>query len=112
MQSYGTLEPGKYYLIQEKEGSGLVLLYILMATDKAVLADYVDSARERLWLRKTDTFHELVEILSDEHASLYQMLTSEEGEPGTDHWPDTDETEDFDAFWTRQQDDPDLPYKN
>ncbi|HZH01420.1 MAG TPA: hypothetical protein VEY32_10085 [Flavisolibacter sp.] len=66
MYTYGLLEPGCYYLIQEKEDSPITLIKVTTQTDHCL---YVFTYEDQLvtgWKRKTDTIEDIVECLSDE----------------------------------------------
>jgi hypothetical protein len=65
MYSYGLLETGCYYLIQEKVGSPITLIRVAMESDYCM---YVFTYNDELitgWKRKTDKINDIVECLSD-----------------------------------------------
>lgn len=67
MYSYALLEPGCFYLVQEKENEGLTLLQVKVMSDHCM---YVEKYNENIlqqWKRKTDAIFDIVELLSDEH---------------------------------------------
>jgi hypothetical protein len=66
MYSYALLEPGCFYLVQEKENENLTLLQVKVISDHCM---YVEKYKENVvqeWKRKTDTIIDIVELLSDE----------------------------------------------
>lgn len=66
MYSYALLEPGCYYLVQEKENESLTLLQVKVISDHCM---YVEKYKEHVvqeWKKKTDVVHDIVELLSDE----------------------------------------------
>jgi hypothetical protein len=66
MYSYALLEPGCYYLVQEKENEDLTLLQVKMITDHCMYIEkYKDQVMQE-WKRKTDSIFDIVELLSDE----------------------------------------------
>ena len=67
MYSYALLEPGCFYLVQEKENEGVTLLQVKVASDHCM---YVEKYNEQIiqeWKRKTDPIHDIIELLSDEY---------------------------------------------
>jgi hypothetical protein len=65
MYSYGLLETGCYYLIQEKVGSPITLIRVAMESDYCM---YVFTYNDELitgWKRKTDKINDIIECLSD-----------------------------------------------
>jgi hypothetical protein len=65
MYSYALLEPGCYYLVQEKENEGLTLLQVKVISDHCMYVEkYCDSVIQE-WKRKTDPIFDIVELLSD-----------------------------------------------
>ena len=66
MYSYALLEPGCYYLVQEKENESLSLLQVKVISDHCM---YVEKYKDHVvqeWKRKTETIFDIVELLSDE----------------------------------------------
>lgn len=65
MYSYALLEPGCFYLVQEKENESLTLLQVKVISDHCM---YVEKYKEHVlqeWKRKTDSIFDIVELLSD-----------------------------------------------
>ena len=66
MYSYALLEPGCYYLVQEKENDKLTLLQIKVISDHCMYVEkYTDSVLQE-WKRKTDSIFDIIELLSDD----------------------------------------------
>jgi hypothetical protein len=66
MYSYGLLETGCYYLVQEKLDAPISLIKVAMESDHCM---YVFTYNDELasgWKRKTDPIHDIIECLSDE----------------------------------------------
>jgi hypothetical protein len=66
MYSYALLEPGCYYLVQEKEKDDLTLLQVKMISDHCM---YIEKYKDHImqeWKRKTDNIFDIVELLSDD----------------------------------------------
>lgn len=118
MATYGDLKPDTYYILQEQEGNVLQLVYITMHTSKCVLVEYQDEEQTLTWYRKTDTFFELVDELTDTEALEYESIFEDEEEnfwssmsqEEDDFWDEEDDDEDFDD----EEDDDfgDLPSRN
>ena len=65
MYSYGLLEPGCYYLIQEQKEDSIRLIRVASETDHCLYVFYYDDQLSTGWRRKTDAIHDIVECLSD-----------------------------------------------
>ncbi|MEP6466802.1 MAG: hypothetical protein ABJB05_10885 [Parafilimonas sp.] len=66
MYSYALLEPGCFYLVQEKENEDLTVLQIKVISDHCM---YVEKYKENIvqvWKRKSDSIFDIIELLSDE----------------------------------------------
>ena len=66
MYSYALLEPGYFYLVQEKENEDPTVLQIKVVSDHCM---YVEKYKENIvqvWRRKTDPIFDIIELLSDE----------------------------------------------
>jgi hypothetical protein len=94
MATYGDLQQGNYYVIQEVENASLELIYIPLVTEKCVLAEFQDDDQTLSWYRKTDELFEVVEQLADEHAVIYESLFAEDDEDD-ELWDMNDEDSDF-----------------
>ena len=66
MYSYALLEAGCYYLIQEKQNEGLILLQIKVISEHCMYVEKYNEGIVQEWKRKTDSIFDIVELLSDE----------------------------------------------
>ena len=66
MYSYGLLEPGCYYLIQEKADSPISLIKVTMESDYCMYVFTYDDQLVTGWKKKGDFIHDIIECLSDE----------------------------------------------
>jgi hypothetical protein len=109
MATYDQLLPTKYYLIQENENARVEMVYVPMATEKCVLLQYDDEEHTRAWYKRSDTFYELIEELTDEQATLYELITDKhEEEEGEADWvnplfDEEDEEDEDDEDWLLEQ---------
>ncbi|HEX6333461.1 MAG TPA: hypothetical protein VFZ78_04485, partial [Flavisolibacter sp.] len=65
MYSFSLLEPGCYYLVQEKIDSPIELIKVTVESDHCM---YVYKYQDELvtgWKRKTDQIYDILECLSD-----------------------------------------------
>ena len=72
MYSYGLLEPGCYYLVQEKLDSPVDLIRVSMESDHCM---YVFRYRDELvteWKRKNDKIYDIIECLSDQMVESWE----------------------------------------
>lgn len=65
MYSYGLLEPGCYYLVQEKMDSPISLIKVTSQSDNCMYIFIYNDTLVTSWKRKTDSVHDIVECLSD-----------------------------------------------
>ncbi len=65
MYSYGLLEPGCYYLIQEEKDSAIALIKVTMKTDHCMYVFTYDDQMVTGWRRKGDPIHDIIECLTD-----------------------------------------------
>ena len=66
MYSYGLLEPGCYYLVQEKNDSTINLVKVTTETDHCMYVFTYDDQMVTGWKRKTDPIYDIIECLSDQ----------------------------------------------
>ena len=66
MYSYGLLEPGCYYLIQEKADSPISLIKVTMESDYCMYVFRYDDQLATGWKRKSDDIFDIIECLSDQ----------------------------------------------
>jgi len=67
MYSYALLEPGCFYLVQEKENEELTLLQVKVISDHCMYVEKYAESIVQQWKRKTDQIFDIVELLSDEN---------------------------------------------
>ena len=65
MYSYGLLEPGCYYLVQEKKEAPVTLIKVTMESDHCMYVFQYDDELVTGWKRKTDIIHDIIECLTD-----------------------------------------------
>jgi hypothetical protein len=66
MYSYALLEPGCYYLVQEKENDKLTLLQVKVISDYCMYVEKYTETVLQEWKRKTDSIFDIIELLSDD----------------------------------------------
>ncbi len=66
MYSYGLLEAGCYYLVQEKQNQPVSLIKVMMESDHCMYLFFYDDQISTCWKRKTDPIHDIIECLTDE----------------------------------------------
>ena len=72
MYSFGLLEPGCYYLVQEEADAAIELVKVTVETDQCM---YVFKYKDELvteWRRKTDPIHDILECLDDNKVEAWQ----------------------------------------
>ncbi len=72
MYSYSLLEPGCYYLIQEKEEAPLNLIKIGVETDHCLFVTKYSNEEVQEWKRKSDPIFDIVELLGDEAVRAWE----------------------------------------
>ena len=65
MYSYGLLEPGCYYLVQENVDAPISLIKVTAESDYCMYVFTYDDQLITGWKRKTDNIHDIIECLSD-----------------------------------------------
>ena len=66
MYSYGLLERGCYYLVQEKKDSPIALIKVTSESDYCMYVFTYDDQLTTGWKRRTDPIHDIIECLSDQ----------------------------------------------
>ncbi|HVE60723.1 MAG TPA: hypothetical protein VNA26_02820 [Chitinophagaceae bacterium] len=66
MYSYGLLETGCYYLVQEKTESPINLVKVTNETDHCMYVFFYGDEMVTGWKRKTDPIYDIIECLTDE----------------------------------------------
>jgi hypothetical protein len=89
MYSYGLLEPGCYYLVQEKEDSEIKLIKVTVETDHCLFISRYDDPLVTEWRRKSDSLHDIVECLTDQAVKEWET-----------HYPSSE-----DAYYEEEDDD-------
>ncbi|MHA4847053.1 hypothetical protein ACX0G7_23000 [Flavitalea antarctica] len=74
MYSYALLETGCYYLIQEKEDSGLSLIKVTMDTDYCMFVTTFGDNAVMQWKKKTDTIHDILELMGDDKVKEWESI--------------------------------------
>jgi hypothetical protein len=72
MYSYGLLEPGCYYLVQEEADSSIELIKVTVESDHCMYVFKYQDELETQWKKKTDKLHDIIECLSDEMVANWQ----------------------------------------
>jgi hypothetical protein len=89
MFSYGLLEPGCYYLIQEKEDSEIRLVKVTVESDHCLFVARYDDPLVTEWKRKSDPLFDIVECLTDATVKEWES-----------HYPSSE-----DAYYEEEDDD-------
>lgn len=74
MYSYALLETGCYYLVQEGEDTGISLLKINFESDHCVFVSRYEEAEIQEWKKKTDTIHDIIELLSEDKVKEWEAI--------------------------------------
>ena len=74
MYSYALLEPGCYYLIQEKEESSICLIKVNIESDHCMYVSKYGDEELLEWKRKTDAIFDILELLSDEKIKAWETI--------------------------------------
>jgi hypothetical protein len=72
MYSYALLEPGCYYLVQEKEDSPISLIQVSVVTDHCLYVMRYNDTIITEWKKKTDPIHDILECLTDENVKTWE----------------------------------------
>lgn len=72
MYSYGLLEPGCYYLIQEKPDQPVALIKVTMQTDYCMYVFTYDDQIATGWKRKSDVIFDIIECLTDASVEAWE----------------------------------------
>jgi hypothetical protein len=72
MYSYGLLEPGCYYLVQEEMDSSIELIKVSMESDHCMFVHKYHDEPATLWKRKTDKIFDIIECLSDQMVESWE----------------------------------------
>jgi hypothetical protein len=72
MYSYDLLEPGCYYLIQEKLNSPVNLIKVSVASDHCMYVSRFEETEVMEWRRKADPIHDIIELLDDKSVQAWE----------------------------------------
>lgn len=72
MYSYGLLEPGCYYLVQEEEDAAIELIKVTVESDHCMFVNKYHDEMVTAWKRKSDKLHDIIECLSDEMVEVWE----------------------------------------
>jgi len=72
MYSYGLLEPGCYYLVQETEEASVTMIKVVMETDHCMYVFHYGDEIVTGWKRKADPLQDIIECLTDEMIESWQ----------------------------------------
>jgi hypothetical protein len=78
MYSFGLLETGCYYLVQEKEDSPINLIKVTLESDHCMFVMRYGEETVMEWKRKTDPIHDIVECLTDEAVRSWEKYYNSE----------------------------------
>jgi hypothetical protein len=72
MYSYDLLEPGCYYLIQEKQTSPVNLIKVSVASDHCMYVSRFEETEVMEWRRKADSIYDIIELLDDKSVQAWE----------------------------------------
>ena len=72
MYSYGLLEPGCYYLVQEKENSPVELIKVAVESDHCMYVFKYNDDTVTEWKRRNDPLHDIIECLNDDMVAAWE----------------------------------------
>lgn len=90
MYHYALLEPGCYYLIQEKEASPVTTIKVAVESDHCLYITRYEEGLESVWKKKTDPLFDIIECLSDEKVKEWEAAYKE----GLDTYQEEEEDDD------------------
>jgi hypothetical protein len=91
MYSYGLLETGCYYLIQEKKEDPIRVIRVATETDHCFYVFYYDDQLITGWRRKTDAIHDIIECLTDEHVAEWEKQYNDSSNQEQDSYHEDEE---------------------
>jgi hypothetical protein len=74
MYSYALLEPGCYYLIQEKEEVPVTLIKVTVETDQCLYVTRFEDVAVLEWKKKSDPIFDILELLSDDKVKEWESV--------------------------------------
>lgn len=78
MFSYGLLEPGCYYLVQENADSPINLIKVTMESDHCMYILRYEDTLASEWKKKSDELFDIVECLTDEAVRAWEKQYNSE----------------------------------
>jgi hypothetical protein len=72
MYTYALLEPGCYYLVQEKKESPISLIRINVESDHCVFISRFQNDEALEWKKKSDPIFDIIELLSDDAVAKWE----------------------------------------
>jgi len=72
MYSYGLLEPGCYYLVQEEVDSPVELIKVNVESDHCMYVFRYSDELVTGWKKKNDKLYDIIECLSDEMVEAWE----------------------------------------
>ena len=72
MYSYGLLEPGCYYLVQEKENAPIELIKVAVESDHCMYVFKYNDETITQWKSRNDTIHDIIECLNDQMVAAWE----------------------------------------
>ena len=72
MYSYGLLEPGGYYLVQEEMDSIVELIKVTVEIDQCMYVFKYGDELVTEWRRKTDSIFDIIECLDDKKIEAWE----------------------------------------
>ncbi|HLO81845.1 MAG TPA: hypothetical protein VK166_12845 [Chitinophagaceae bacterium] len=72
MYTYALLEPGCYYLIQEKKELPISLIRINVESDHCVFVSRYQDEEILEWKKKADPIFDIIELLSDDAVAKWE----------------------------------------
>ncbi len=72
MYTYALLEPGCYYLIQEKKDLPISLIRINVESDHCVFVSRYQDEEVLEWKKKADPIFDIIELLSDDAVAKWE----------------------------------------
>jgi hypothetical protein len=72
MYSYGLLEPGCYYLVQEETDSPIELIKVAVESDHFMYIFKYNDELSTGWKRKNDKLCDIIECLSDDMVEVWE----------------------------------------
>ncbi|MBI1341780.1 MAG: hypothetical protein GC171_02470 [Terrimonas sp.] len=78
MYTYALLEPGCYYLVQEKINSPISLIKATVESDVCMFITRYDEPMVTEWKKKNDPIHDILECLTDDTTREWEKYYNSE----------------------------------